>query len=284
MNNQAELDPRNQQAISAALENNWGKAVIVNSELLEDYPEDIDVLNRLGRAHSELGQINKSRSTYNKVLEIDPYNPIAKKNLERLSSLRGSDVKIKDGERKPLDPGIFLEELGKTKTISVGDLAMPKLLANLRVGDEVSLSKTKDGVSVISTDSKRLGKINGQWGSEVSQAINLGSKFSSVIKSVTVGKSERGSSLTVFLRELSRSKKLIKPPFPFENNNFTPFVREDTLNYLKKETDHSSEEQEEVLASDLNETHESHHPEPTSDLIEPLDENIIEDEEDHSPA
>src|SRR3989344_1767437 len=119
MSNQSELDPRYQEAIEAALAGNWNKAVELNDALYEEYPEDITILNRLGHAYTELGQVNKASSTYKKVLEIDPYNPIATRNIDKLSTLRGSSFKPK--EARVIDPDMFLEEPGKTRAIDLAD-------------------------------------------------------------------------------------------------------------------------------------------------------------------
>lgn len=280
---QSELDPRNQEAITAALEGAWEKAVALNLELTEEFPEDLDILNRLGKAYSELGQVNKAKATFEKVLETDPYNPIATKNIERLSTLRGSVFKPKDQGVKPLNPDVFIEEPGKTETVEVHDLAMPKVLINLRVGDSVKLSQTKENVTVISDDDHRLGKLEPEIGKDISQAINLGSQFSAIIKAIKVGKDEKNSALTIFVRETTHSKKLAHPVFSFESN-FTPFVREETLSYLKDEEPVQSETSdgieempvEDIPVEDHNDQNhpeeEIHHPQ-----IDP-----IEDEEDFS--
>lgn len=280
MSTPTELDPRNQEAIQSALSGDWEKAVQINSDLFEDYPEDLSILNRLGHAYTELGQVNKANSTYKKVLEIDPYNPIAMRNLDRLSTLRGANITKKDTNGKTIDPDLFIEEPGKTKTIPVNDLAMPKVLITLRAGDGITLNVTKDGVSVISEDNSRLGKLDPTWGSEVSQAMNLGSKFTGVIKSVKVGRDQENSSLSVFLRETERSKKLAHPPFPVESSNFTPFVKEETLSYLKEQETiptESSEGVEEVEVDSIPSDIQEHLPEEESMA------GMVEDEEDFSP-
>lgn len=261
MSNQLELDPKNQLAIAAALESSWDKAVELNNALLEDYPEDIDVLNRLAHAQSELGQINKARSTYQKVLEIDAYNPIATRNLTKLTTMRGNGIKPKEGS-KSLNPEIFLEDPGKTKTIQVMDLAMPKVLVQLRIGDVIQLHSTKDSVSIVSEDDRRLGKLETSWGKEIAIASSLGSEFSAVIKSVMVGKDPKESSLTIFIREIKRSSKLVHPPFPIENNNFTPYVKEETLGYVKQQDSHSSDEEEEINHENIEEEPEAKEPIP----------------------
>ncbi len=280
---QSELDPRNQEAIQAALEGAWDKAVALNLLLAEEFPEDLDILNRLGKAYSELGQVNKAKATFEKVLDSDPYNPIATKNLDRLSTLRGSDIKPKEQGIKPLDPDMFIEEPGKTKTIEVFDLAMPKVLIHLRVGDAVKLNVTKDAISVISDDDHRLGKLEATWGKEISSAQSLGSEFSAFVKAIKVGKDEKNSSLTVFVKETKHARKLIHPVFPFESN-FTPFVREETVSYLKDEEpvlSETSDNVEEVAVEDIPLGDHLTHPEEEGPSHPPID--IIEDEEDFAP-
>ncbi len=285
MSNQTELDPRNQEAVDAALAGSWELAVKLNSELAEEYSEDVNVLNRLAHAYAELGQVNKSSNTYKKVLEIDPYNPIAKRNLERLSTLRISNIKIKESTRT-IDPDLFIEEPGKTKTITVVDLAMPKMLVSLRTGDNVDLNSNKTDVAIISEDNHRLGKLESGWGKEIAEALRLGSQFSAVVKSVKVGKNPNNSALTVFLRETKRSHKLAHPTFPIENNNFTPFVREETLNYLKDQEISSSaveaEGIENVGIEEIPESGAGNNEPPPIEVEEPLP-DLIEDEEDFSP-
>lgn len=279
MSNQTDLDPRNQEAIQAALEGAWDKAVFLNTNLIEDYPEDIDILNRLGKAYSELGQVNKAKFWFEKVLENDPYNPIAIKNLERLSTLRGNLIKTKD-KTNPLDIAIFIEEPGRTKTIAVRDLAMPTILINLRVGDIVKLNQSKNSVTVISLENRRLGVLDPIWGKEISQAFELGSKFNAFVKSIKVGKDQESSFLSVFVKETKHAKKLIHPVFPIENSNFTPFVREETLSYLKdqEETSENLEDIEKNESEDISLEDEGHKEETKHPQVEAID-----DEEDFSP-
>ncbi len=275
MSEQAELDPRLQQAIDSALAGQWQKAVEINLELFEEYPEDLSILNRLGHAYTELGQVNKASTTYKKVLEIDPYNPIAKKNIEKLSTLRGASLKPKESSRI-LDPDMFLEEAGKTKTIEVVDLAMPKVLINLRVGDSISLAANKNDVSVVSEDGRRVGKLDSSWGQEIAMASSLGSKFESIVKAIRVGKTPKDSSLSVFVKETTRSKKLAHPIFPIDST-FTPFVREETLAYIKEETPAQAENQEETDSTDTDDDTKESIPQEAAELL-PTPE-LVEDEE-----
>ena len=87
------------QAIALAIEGRWREAVEANKGILESFPNDVDTLNRLGRAHIELGEYAEARSAYTRAKELDPYNSIADKNLRRLAHLDG-DEEERQGRRR----------------------------------------------------------------------------------------------------------------------------------------------------------------------------------------
>jgi hypothetical protein len=252
MGNQAELDPRSNEAISAALENNWEKALQLNEDLLKKYPEDTDTMNRLARALSETGNLSGAKKFYKKVLELDPYNTIAEKNLNRLSTLKkGTQINGKNAQ--PVKGDTFLEEPGKTIILPLTDTAMPQVLADLQVDDQVQLEAHRSDVTATSSNGKRIGKIEPEISKVISKDLHAGSKFEAFIKSVTVNAgSEKGkkSQVSIFIRETSRSEKVSHAPFPTNSQAaFTPFVRDEALNLANQapvpvETDGSIEEVE----------------------------------------
>ena len=61
MGTQSQLDPRTNEAINAALESNWEKALELNKHLLEKYPNDIGAMNRLAKALSETGALVEAK-------------------------------------------------------------------------------------------------------------------------------------------------------------------------------------------------------------------------------
>ena len=46
---------RSKEAIALAMQGRWQEAVDINKEIIEDFPDDVDTCNRLGRAYMELG-------------------------------------------------------------------------------------------------------------------------------------------------------------------------------------------------------------------------------------
>ena len=76
-----------ENAIALAMENRWSEAADINRKIIELYPNDADAYNRLGKALLEMGRYRDSLTTYQRAVELDPNNIIAKKNVERLAHL-----------------------------------------------------------------------------------------------------------------------------------------------------------------------------------------------------
>ena len=91
---------RTAEAIRLAVEGNWKAAAATNESILKDFSQDVDAANRLGKAYSELNKARKAIKAYELALEIDKFNQIARRNLERLqntpvTSGKGKKLKAK---------------------------------------------------------------------------------------------------------------------------------------------------------------------------------------------
>ena len=138
-------------AVDLAMQGRWQDAVVANKSILERYPGDVDAFNRLARAHMELGDYTLAREVYQKATEIDPYNTIARKNLERLSRL--GDV-VTDSEAVPdkVEPQQFIGEVGKSGVFNLHNLASTEVLATAVAGNKVTLKV--DGPNLLAMNSK----------------------------------------------------------------------------------------------------------------------------------
>ena len=67
-------------AILYAMQGKWDDAIKANEDIILNNPNDVDAFNRLGKALSEIGKINKSKNAFQKALSLSPQNVIAKKN------------------------------------------------------------------------------------------------------------------------------------------------------------------------------------------------------------
>ena len=83
---------RARRAIALAMQNRWQAAVDINLSILNDFPDDLEAYNRLGKAMAELGRVGEARDAFERALEISPHNSIARKNLDRLMKLEDAEV------------------------------------------------------------------------------------------------------------------------------------------------------------------------------------------------
>src|SRR5581483_1195643 len=86
---QSHMTPLKTQAIQIALTGNWEKAAQLNIEILKENPEDTEALNRLAFALAALGNNKEAKEAYDRVLIIDPLNPIAQRGLKRINTSSG---------------------------------------------------------------------------------------------------------------------------------------------------------------------------------------------------
>lgn len=275
------LYQKSQEAISAALSQDWKKALNLNLKLSKIDPENIDTLNRLAKACMELGQIPRAKTFYNKVLKLDKYNSIATKNLNKISSLDKNDVRVgRSVGNGIIDPDVFLEEAGKTKLISLIDLAMPSVLANLSIGDQVKLEAQRNEVIVFSQSGKRLGKINEDWAQRIAEASSAGSKFRALIKSVQIKTNDSQPHLSIFVREIERSEKLSQSIFPIDSSSFAPYIRGEAPGLLSERKEAASEEiEEDDDDEETRQDKDSTEDRPKTSSLETLAEKEIQDEE-----
>lgn len=204
-----------QNAISAALCGDWEKAVLINKNIVDKDPKDTDALNRLSRAHAELGEFSTAKKIAQTVLKIDPFNSIAIKALEKWKGLKKKDAY----SAKPSNAHVFLEEPGKTKIISLLHLGDTKALVKLDSGDEVKLNHHSHKVSVVTQDGKYIGRLSDELSARLRKLISLGNDYQAFIKSADT------KEVKVFIRETKRDKKLLDvPSFPTERIEYVSFT------------------------------------------------------------
>ncbi|MDD5289079.1 MAG: tetratricopeptide repeat protein [Dehalococcoidales bacterium] len=182
------------EAIALALQGRWKEAIAVNKSLVDTFPSDIEAYNRLGRAHMELGEYKDAEAAYRKTLEIDKYNAIAQKNMQRLSYLKKTKTAAEANTHK-LEPQQFIEEIGKAGVVQLHNLSKPAVLARVVAGDSVNLKVKENSLLVESSRGEYLGLVEPRHGQRLVRFIRGGNRYSASIVSSTE------KSITVIIRE-----------------------------------------------------------------------------------
>ena len=140
-------------AVSLAMKGQWARAVDANHTILNDFPDDLETYNRLGKALSELGRNREARDAFQRALDLSPQNSIAKKNMERLSRLTDESSSAEGGgdESSTSSGRTFIEESSKVGVTSLTGLGTPEVLLKLAPGKPLKPESTEGGrrVSVL---------------------------------------------------------------------------------------------------------------------------------------
>jgi hypothetical protein len=207
------------QAITQAMQGRWREAIATNRELLEQFPNDADAHNRLGRAHMELGEYPQARQAYERALQTDPYNTIAKKNLDRLVHLR--EMAITSGESfQKVEPHQFIEEVGKAGMVNLYHLGTPEVLARTVDGSKTSLRVDGPNLVVENSRGEYLGQVEPRHGPRLIRLMEGGNRYTS-----TVVRSTR-DAVTVIIREVYQNPSQVgRLSFPPKGaGSFRPYV------------------------------------------------------------
>ncbi|OGD62553.1 hypothetical protein A2160_05910 [Candidatus Beckwithbacteria bacterium RBG_13_42_9] len=211
-------------AIKQALKGNFEEAVKTNLEILQKEPQSVDSLNRLAQAYFHLGQIGKSLKAYRKVIQLDRFNPIAKRNLEKIKNsshgLAGRWPK-KRSFPTPLSSLNFVEEPGKTKLIALVCLGDVQALAELSVGQPLQfVTRGKVMICLYNEFKKYIGRLPDDLSRRLIWLMDRGNDYQAYVKSV--GKNR----VLVFLKEIKQAKINRNypsfPSFQLKDKQITP--------------------------------------------------------------
>lgn len=194
------------QAIQIALVGDWEKAISINTLILQEEPNDIDTLNRLAFAYLSSGSINEAKSAYEKVLTLDMKNPIAIRNIKRLSGPSGKRSHM-------LINNLFLEEPGKTKIFELINIADHKVIAHLRSGEKIELCIKRNKIFALDADKQYLGMLPDDTCQRLIRFMTGGNLYDAYIRTVNKNK------ISIFVREIKRVKKFTHQPSFLSNES-----------------------------------------------------------------
>lgn len=191
-------------AIAFALEGEWERASEVNRALLELSENDVEAMNRLGKALMELGRYSEAKEVLGRVTQLAPYNNIAKKNLGRLEHLETRPASDIQGRKVGGAPRLFIEESGKSGTTLLRKSATGQTAARIAPGDPATLEIEHEAINVYTRDGDYLGQIEPKLGTRLLRLMRGGNRYEAAI----IGVSQQG--ISIIIREVYRHRTLQK--------------------------------------------------------------------------
>lgn len=218
---------RTERAIQFAMQNKWQEAAETNRQILAHFPDDVDTLNRLGKALMELGQYAESRDQYAKATKADPSNGIAARNLARMTKLAAEAAAspVVAVPHARVDPSVFIEESGKTAVTDLVDRAPFHNIATLTAGDKLSLRVEGGTVKLVGPGDLVVGQLEPKIGQRVMRLIDAGNRYSAAITSIDE------QHVRVILREEFRHPSMrSRPSFPTQSGpEIRPYTRDSSF-------------------------------------------------------
>lgn len=182
-------------AIKASLSSNWEEAIDLNLNILLNNPNDVQALNRLASAYTELGQKTSAKEVYERVLKIDKFNSIALRCIKLLPNKNSVADKVMADED-------FIEQLGVTKTVKLTKCAGKEILLALYCKEPLTLSPRARLVSIVRSDGTRIGSLPDDLSLKLGKLIKSSYSYCACVKSAT------DNNVTIFLREVKRPNRI----------------------------------------------------------------------------
>jgi tetratricopeptide (TPR) repeat protein len=164
------------QAIAAALESDWQRALELNKQILGASPDDVEARNRFGRALLELGKLEEARAAYQETLKAYPHDPIALRQVARISALVEDKHKA-DMTRSKTQTRLFIEDLGKTGILRLVNPAPTNVLARYSPGTEATLREQEGLLAAHARDGALLGFLEPKVGRRLLELIQAGNEY-----------------------------------------------------------------------------------------------------------
>jgi len=206
------------------MQNKWQEAADLNRQILSQFPDDVDTVNRLGKALMELGQYADARDQYQRATKLDPSNGIAAKNLVRLTKLADENATspmLNVPQGRTVDPSLFIEESGKTAVTDLVDRARFQKIATLTAGDKLSLKAGDGVVQVLGPGDLLVGQLEPKIGQRVLRLVAAGNRYSAAITSIDE------HHVRIILREEFRDPSMrSRPSFPTQAPEIRPYTKD----------------------------------------------------------
>jgi tetratricopeptide (TPR) repeat protein len=229
-----DIEQLENSAVNAAVKAHWESAVDYNKKILEVEENNLPAHLRLGFAYLQMKQLNQAKKHYNSALKLQPGNPVAQENLEKISILNAQTSTSKSAAAN-LNPNLFLEIPGKTKSVVLVNLGQRDVLAHLAVGQKVVIKPKKRKIEIRNTEGDYVGTLPDDICRRLLAFIEADSVYSAYIKEASLNR------VIIFIREEKKGPKVMM------HISFTQNIQPDLQTVQNKEDseDEESDEEEE---------------------------------------
>ena len=254
-------------AIGQATRGEWSAAVETNQQIIE-LGGDVDAFNRLGKALSELDRLQEALEAYQSALEREKTNRIAERNIERLEALlTAADAARGDRHAARAPAALFIEEMGKTGSARLINLAPAKQLAPLSPGDAIEL-RAADGELEARVRGLKVGQVEPRVANRLLKLMDKGNRYEAALTTV------HDDDLRLIIREVfAHPANFGMVSFPGaaagRTGDVRPYMKGTALRYDDdEESEESEEEPEEVEELDTSLPELSSEPDEEEELLE----------------
>ena len=254
-------------AISQAARGEWEAAAETNRQII-DLGGDVDAYNRLGKALSELDRLSEALEAYQGALERERTNRIAERNIERLEALlTAQDANRGDRHATRAPAALFIEEMGKTGSARLINLAPARQLAPLSAGDAIELHAA-DGELEARVRGIKVGQVEPRVANRLLELMANGNRYEAGLTTV------HDDDLRLIIREVfAHPANFGRVSFPGatvgRTGDVRPYMKGTALRYDDdEESEESEEEPEEVEELDTSLPELSSEPDEEEELLE----------------
>ena len=215
-----------EEAVQQALESRWSDALATNQALMERHGSDEDTYNRMGKALTELGRLDDALEAYSSALKLNPLNPIAQKNVRKLSVLLESKEKVATADQ-PIDVEAFTEEPGKS-ALTVLRPPQDGVAVAVAPGDVVELHADGDQLSARTGRGVALGEVEPKIARRLLPLMAGGNRYAANVARV------EEPEIEIIIRETHQAPENVKvTSFPLSKSarreEFRPYAKESLL-------------------------------------------------------
>jgi len=191
-----------QEAIDAAMNFQWSEAIKINKKIFKNNKKNLPALLRMAFAYFQIEDFGRAKKYYQQVVKLHPMSSVAKENLERIQILQKQKIKKNKKTRIILDPDLFLETAGRTKSVKLVNLGQKTNLARLMIGEEVFLKTKKRKVEIRTRTNDYIGSLPDDLSKRLRLFLKAKSQYRAYIKETNL------NNLIIFIQEEKKGKRV----------------------------------------------------------------------------